>query len=53
LRKNLHAEQFGKAQFRGIHENEPELQTFEIFLSPLQMRRYKNYENDITTTIQE
>ena len=33
LRKNLNAEKFGKHSYRGIHENLPDLQTFEIFLS--------------------
>ena len=41
LRKSLEFEASGKAQIRGLSQEDPELQTFEIFIPPDLTRQYK------------
>ena len=41
LRKSLKFEQSGKAQIRGMTNEHPDLQTFEIFMPEHLMRKYK------------
>ena len=41
LRKSLEFEASGKAQIRGLSQEDPELQTFEIFFPPDLLRQYR------------
>lgn len=54
LRHNLHFEGTGKAQMRGITDEDPDLQTYEIFVPKQLIDHYKSeYIKDVTLVINE
>jgi meckelin len=54
MRQNLYFESSGKAQVRGITEEDPDLQTYEIFVPEQLIRHYKQeYITDVNLRINE
>jgi meckelin len=54
IRKNLYFESTGKAQMRGILNEDPDLQTYEIFIPQQLMMHYRSeYMNEVTRNIND